>query len=80
MTDPRAILIDQIVYTLGIPPSTITDDHTLDDLGADSLDAVEIAMGIEDRLDLPEHLPTEVIESGTVAQIAAAADAMRGAA
>lgn len=80
MTDPRAILIDQIVYTLGIPPSTITDDHTLDNLGADSLDIVEIAMGIEDRLDLPEHLPTEVIETGTLAQILAAAVAMRGAA
>lgn len=75
MTAPRDILIEQIVYTLGIPPSTITDD-----LGADSLDIVEIAMGIEDRLDLPEHLPTEVIETGTLAQILAAAAAMRGAA
>lgn len=69
-----------IAKALGIHTDAIGEGDTLSDLGADSLDAVEIAMTIEDDLDLPEHLPTEVIETGTLAQILAAADAMRGAA
>tara|TARA_B100000029_G_scaffold512224_1_gene608315 strand:+ start:833 stop:1066 length:234 start_codon:yes stop_codon:yes gene_type:complete len=36
----------------GIDVSTITDEHTLEDLGADSLDSVEIVLAIEQEFDI----------------------------
>ena len=36
----------------GIDESTITNEHTLEDLGADSLDSVEIVLAIEQEFDI----------------------------
>ncbi|MFT0533971.1 acyl carrier protein [Castellaniella hirudinis] len=37
---------------LGIPESSITPDSSLDSLGADSLDVIEIVMALEDRMGI----------------------------
>jgi len=36
----------------GVDVSTITNEHTLEDLGADSLDSVEIVLAIEHEFDI----------------------------
>ena len=36
----------------GVDASTITNEHTLEDLGADSLDSVEIVLAIEHEFGL----------------------------
>lgn len=46
-------IADIIVENLGVEREEVTPDATLmDDLGADSLDAVEISMAIADELDI----------------------------
>lgn len=44
----RAIIAEQ----LSIPVDTLKDEVTLDSLGADSLDRVEIVMNIEDHFSI----------------------------
>lgn len=78
MPDTRTALLTAIANTLDLRSDAIADDQTLDDLGADSLDMVEIAMETENALDMVDYIKPEVIETGTVAQIIAAVDAMRG--
>jgi polyketide biosynthesis acyl carrier protein len=46
--------IGQILPTL--PPGEVTGDRHLRDLGADSVDRVEIILGAQDRLGLAEPL------------------------
>jgi acyl carrier protein len=42
-----------IANELGVDADTITEDsHIIDDLGADSLDAVEIIMALEEAFDI----------------------------
>lgn len=42
-----------IANELGVEPDTITEDsHIIDDLGADSLDAVELIMALEEAFDI----------------------------
>ena len=41
-----------IVDELGVEGSAVTMDSTLEDLGADSLDAVELIMALEEEYDL----------------------------
>ena len=41
-----------IVDELGVEGSAITMESTLEDLGADSLDAVELIMALEEEYDL----------------------------
>jgi acyl carrier protein len=49
----RAILENCIINVLNVEPSDITDDaHIQNDLGADSLDAVEIIMCVEKDFDI----------------------------
>ena len=36
----------------GVDVSTITNEHTLEDLGADSLDSVEIVLAIEQEFEI----------------------------
>lgn len=74
----RAALITATADALGIHPNGIADDQTLADLGADSLDMVEIAMAVESALDLQDHIDNDTMETATIAQIVAAVDAMRG--
>jgi acyl carrier protein len=78
MTPTREILVAAIAKTLGIPPGGIADDQTLSDLGASSLDVVEIAMQLEKNLkttvDLLAVFQTD--NEPTVSEIAAAIDAL----
>lgn len=54
---------------LGVEPEKIQDDLSLiDDLGADSLDSVEIIMALEDEFNIV--IKTENLEVDTVAEIA----------
>ena len=41
-----------IVDELGVEGSAVTMESTLEDLGADSLDAVELIMALEEEYDL----------------------------
>ena len=54
----REILSDN----LDIDPETVTEDSTIESLGIDSLDMVELICELEDRLDIdfgePEGLST----------------------
>lgn len=55
-------LIGAIADVLDLDPSTITADSKFaDDLGADSLDVLEIIMGIEDEFGI--QVPTDEAES-----------------
>ena len=58
MNDITAEVRDIIVFHLGVPEAKITNDARFkDDLGADSLDLVEIVMTCEERFDL--EIPTK---------------------
>ncbi|MCI9125670.1 MAG: acyl carrier protein [Eubacterium sp.] len=55
-------LISAIAEVLDLDKSTITaDSRFVDDLGADSLDILEIIMGIEDEFGI--QVPTDEAES-----------------
>ena len=55
-------LISAIADVLDLDKSTITaDSKFVDDLGADSLDVLEIIMGIEDEFGI--QIPTDQTES-----------------
>jgi len=52
---------DIIVEQLGVPPEKVTPDASfIDDLGADSLDTVELVMAIEEAFEL--EIPDEAAE------------------
>ncbi len=55
------------------PGAEIGDDDTLEDLGADSLDIVEVGLAIEDDFDfkMTDDDMAKHVETTTVAQIAA---------
>lgn len=50
--DTKKRVIHIVADKLSIDPSTITETATLQDLGADSLDMVEIIMKLEDEFDI----------------------------
>lgn len=55
MSDEQSVfetIREMIVDRFGVNESSITRDMTFDDLGADSLDVVELVMEIEDRYDI----------------------------
>lgn len=81
MTTTRITLIQTIAEVTGISAAEISPDHTLTSLGADSLDAVEIAMNMENKLNLTTQLDVvfEATPEPTIAQIAAAIDGIVGA-
>ncbi len=54
----KAIVVDQLNIS---DPDMITMDTTLEDLGADSLDMVEVIMAIEDEFDV--QIKDEDLES-----------------
>ena len=78
MKTTREILIDAICESLGILPGGIADNQTLTDLGADSLDMVEITMLVELALNTTRQLDGafDADSNPTVAQIVVAIDAM----
>ncbi|MCD6246542.1 acyl carrier protein [candidate division WOR-3 bacterium] len=60
-----AKLKDLMVDKLGVDENDIKEDsNIIDDLGADSLDIVEFAMGIEDEFEIPK-IPQEDIDKLT---------------
>lgn len=58
MTDIAAEVKRIIVFHLGVAEEQITNDAPFEDLGADSLDVVEVVMTCEERFDL--EIPTKV--------------------
>ena len=58
---------DILVFHLGSEEATLTDNAKLiEDLGADSLDVVEVVMSFEEKfnIDIPNHLATEFVTVG----------------
>ena len=67
MTDIAAEVRDILVFHLGAEEGQLTDDARLaEDLGADRLDLVEIAMSCEERfdIDIPNHIATTLATVG----------------
>ncbi len=57
-------MVELIVEKLGVEPGEVTPEASfIDDLGADSLDIVELIMDIEDEFDL--EIPDEEAENIT---------------
>ena len=52
MADHNQKIIDIIVDKLGVKPEEVTDEIKLTDLGADSLDAVELIMEVEKLINI----------------------------
>src|SRR5258707_14620426 len=67
MTDIAAGVRDILIFHLGAEEALLTDDARLaEDLGADSLDLVEIAMSCEERFDIaiPNRVATGLATVG----------------
>jgi acyl carrier protein len=83
MTELAAEVRDILVFHLGAEEARLTDDARLaEDLGADRLDLVEIAMSCEERfdIDIPNHVATTLVTVGDAvrfvqAQLAETTDA-----
>jgi acyl carrier protein len=81
VTDVAAAVRDVLVLHLGSEETRITDDARLiEDLGADSLDVVELMMSFEEKfdIDIPNDVATKIVTVGDAvefikAQIAEAA-------
>ena len=59
-----ATLKDSIVEVLAVEPSAVTEEARFqDDLDADSLDLVELVMGLEERFDI--EVPEDDLEGVT---------------
>lgn len=63
-------VVSVIATVKGIDPDKITLDKTFEDLGVDSLDAVEIMFGIEEEFDVD-------IDDETARQVRSVADVVR---
>lgn len=65
-TTVRDHVVAIISRQLGLEPEEITDDSRfVDDLGADSLDTVELVMDVEDEILDRREIPDEVAERWT---------------
>ena len=59
--DIQKKVVDLIVDQLGVDADSVTpDSHFIDDLGADSLDTVELVMAFEEEFDI--EIPDEDAE------------------
>ena len=57
-----------IVEQLGVEPSEVTDEaHFIEDLGADSLDTVELVMAFEDefKVEIPDEDAEKITTVGS---------------
>ncbi|NOZ61198.1 MAG: acyl carrier protein [Calditrichaeota bacterium] len=57
-----------IVEQLGVEPSEVTDEaHFIEDLGADSLDTVELVMALEDefKVEIPDEDAEKITTVGS---------------
>lgn len=70
MSEIQSRVVAIIANKLGVAAKAITfDTHLVDDLGADSLDCLELIMELEEAFDMPAT-PSEVMkEIQTVGQI-----------
>src|SRR5213080_3379934 len=67
VADIAAEVREILVFHLGSDKAKITDDARLaDDLGADSLDVVEVVMSFEERFDIeiPNNVATRLVTVG----------------
>ena len=72
MTDIAAEVRDILVFHLGAEEARLTEDARLaEDLGADRLDLVEIAMSCEERfeVDIPNHVATSLATVGDAVRL-----------
>ena len=72
MTDIAAEVRDILVFHLGAEEARLTEDARLaEDLGADRLDLVEIAMSCEERfeVDIPNHVATNLATVGDAVRL-----------
>ena len=72
MTDIAADVRDILVFHLGVEEARLTDDARLTkDLGADSLDVVEIVMSCEERfdIDIPNRAATRLVTVGDAVRL-----------
>ena len=59
--ETRKLIKEIIVEQLGVTPEQVTDEASfIDDLGADSLDTVELVMALEERFSM--EIPDEDAE------------------
>ena len=64
MSDVKQKVKDIIVEQLGVNPEEVTEEASfIDDLGADSLDTVELVMALEEAFDI--EVPDEEAEKLT---------------
>ena len=69
MTDILQRVKEIIVEQLGVNPTEVSEtSHFIDDLGADSLDTVELVMALEEEFGL--EIPDEQAEQITTVQSA----------
>jgi acyl carrier protein len=67
VTDIAAEVRDILVFHLGSEEAKLTDNAKLiEDLGADSLDVVEVVMSFEEKfnIDIPNHVAAELVTIG----------------
>ena len=82
MTDIAAEIRDILVFHLGVEEARLTDGTRLEDLGADSLDLVEIVMSCEEKFDIeiPNPVATRFTTVGDAVRFVEAELAMRASA
>ena len=69
MSDIEARVKKIIAEQLGVPEADVTNEKSfVDDLGADSLDTVELVMALEDEFE--SEIPDEEAEKITTVQLA----------
>lgn len=65
----KEAIIETIADQLGVDPTTVTDDaNFIEDLGADSLDTVELVMALEEDLgfEIPDDDSVELVTLGKI--------------
>ena len=67
MSDVKQKVIDIVIEHLGVDAEKVTvDSNLLDDLGADSLDAVELVMAFEEEfgIEIPDDAAEKIATVG----------------
>lgn len=73
----RDIILSSLHKKFDTDPATVTDDSVLDDIGADSIFLVEVAIDLEHALDI--SVPEGILTSEqTLGQALAALDSLDG--
>ena len=59
---------DVLVENLDVEPEAVTEDATLESLGVDSLDMVELICDIEDQCEVDFGEPTDLVTIGDIVE------------